>query len=583
MSLLGRKDHRFIALADPCNIRHINHAAIHADAPHYRCLNTPYAHRPTATSQMAIQSIGITDGNGCQHGIPLQDSLTTISDLLACRKPFELHDAGFERCHGAQSSILGIAEAIEADTQAAEVVLRLGEAQHGGRSSRMAQHWLVQCLGYEARHAVEAGNLRPCIGILLGHIGTIQMREDRGHLQLGHRRQLLHEQRQLLLHKAQTMHPRIEFQMDGITLLAAMRHHMGKVRQRVQAVNLRFEAIGHHLLEAVGIGIEHHNRHRDATLTQLHPLIGEGDCQIGHTLVLQELCHLEIARTIRRGLDHRNHAGSLLQVRAEIVQIVAHGIQVDLQDGRMTLLGEGMRQLLETERTTALQQDGRIGQLQAAQTSHAVIGRGIKQALARKFGSMTADVRADTHQQVDTGTGNHLGYTSVEHLIREAALGDIRKNQRATTPHRYRMQVVECQSERLQVEAIRIVDQERTMNTLLHLQAHSHLRPLGKRGRRITHQLQKSFNKLRIATRRLATDQFGRRSLDHRCIHQLPISIACPNQPRQRLIIAVIEDLSGTAGQHQLFERLLFQVCKMFLMRIAQRGEDNHIGANDTL
>lgn len=52
--------------------------------------------------------------------------------------------------------------------------------------------------------------------------------------------------------------------MDRVTALARMHHGPGEGAERMEAVYLGFEAVGDHLIETVGIGVEHHDGHRNA-------------------------------------------------------------------------------------------------------------------------------------------------------------------------------------------------------------------------------------------------------------------------------------------------------------------------------
>lgn len=104
--------------------------------------------------------------------------------------------------------------------------------------------------------------------------------------------------------------------------------------------------------------MEHHDGHRNAPLAQQYPFVGERHGQVIDALVLQELRDFEIAGTVRAGLDHRHEFRTEAELRTEEIEVVRHGVEVDLQHRRMAAAREGVRQFLEAEIAGAFQQDG---------------------------------------------------------------------------------------------------------------------------------------------------------------------------------------------------------------------------------
>ena len=65
--------------------------------------------------------------------------------------------------------------------------------------------------------------------------------------------------------------------------------------------------------------------------------------------MLEHLRHLEIPRAVRTRLDHRHEPGPKVELRAEIVQVVDHVVEVDFQYGRMYLVFEDAADPFELE------------------------------------------------------------------------------------------------------------------------------------------------------------------------------------------------------------------------------------------
>ena len=231
--------------------------------------------------------------------------------------------------------------------------------------------------------------------------------------------------------------------MDRIALLAVTLHGRRELAERPQTVNLRFEPVGHHRVETVGVGIEHHDRHRDAAFAQQHPLVGECHGQIIHALMLQQLRHLEIARAIAAGLDHGHELHALPQPRPEIIQIVNHSIQIDLQHRRMAFTRKRMFQSLEAAVAIAFQQHGAPRDVGAVDAPQIVVGRGIKGLLAGEQRRVGLQFRPDADNSLHAGRRDHRRHARVEVAVVHTALKDIRKNQRRGTSRRHAVQVIE--------------------------------------------------------------------------------------------------------------------------------------------
>ncbi len=91
--------------------------------------------------------------------------------------------------------------------------------------------------------------------------------------------------------------------------------------------------------------------------------------------MLKHLRDFEIAGTVRAGLDHRHEFRTEAELRTEEIEVVRHGVEVDLQHRRMAAAREGVRQFLEAEIAGAFQQDGTPGHGPAVDARDALVGR----------------------------------------------------------------------------------------------------------------------------------------------------------------------------------------------------------------
>ncbi len=358
----------------------------------------------------------------------------------------------------------------------------------------MPEHGVGQRVAELRAHAVEAGDLRAGVVVLLGHVRAVEVREERGDLHFGRRVEGAAEGVELLLHEAQAVHPRIELDVDRIAAFARMGGRRGEGLQRVEAVYFGFETVGDHRAEAVGVGVEHHDRHRDAPFAQQHPFVGEGDGEVVDPLVLEQLRHLEIARAVRSRLDHRHEAGPEGEFRAEAVQVVGHGVEVDLEDRRVALPRQGVGDAFEAVVARPLQQDGASRHSVAADAGDALARRGVELLLAVEQGGVAAELRADADQIVDARAADHRRHAAVELLVRQTALGDLREDEGAGASEGDVVEVVERQRQRVEVEVVGVVDEDRIVDPLLHLQPHRHVGHGREGGGGVAHRREEGFD-----------------------------------------------------------------------------------------
>ena len=308
----------------------------------------------------------------------------------------------------------------------------------------MTQDGIGQRLRDAAAHAVETRDLQPREIVLRGIVRRTEVREDARHTHrppvTGER---IEQRRQLLLHEAQTVHSRIELDVDRITLFAVTFDRRSELMERPQAVNLRFEPVGRHRVETVGIGVEYHDGHRDAPLAQQHTLVGERHGQIVDTLMLQQLRNLEIAGSVARGLDHRHEPHARPQLRPEIVQVVGHGIQIDFEHRRVALARERMFQLLEPAVAVAFEQHGASRDVGAVDAPQIVVGRGIEGLVADETLRLRLQLRADADESPHARRRDHRRHARIEFVVVHTALQDVGQDQRRGPSRRHAVQIVQ--------------------------------------------------------------------------------------------------------------------------------------------
>ena len=127
--------------------RNINHRHIHADVAHILRLLTIHQTISMAIAQVTVQAIGITDRDGCDDTVLIQDGLARIAHALTCLDVVHLENSGLQGTHTVDGLIVARVDAIEAKTQAAHIQLALWEVLDTRRIADMAQYLVVEsCL-----------------------------------------------------------------------------------------------------------------------------------------------------------------------------------------------------------------------------------------------------------------------------------------------------------------------------------------------------------------------------------------------------------------------------------------------------
>ena len=79
--------------------RHIKHADIHADVAHIVGFLTIHQAVATPIAEVAIESVGITDRNGSDAAVTVEDGTARIADAVSLRHITNLQDGSLERRH----------------------------------------------------------------------------------------------------------------------------------------------------------------------------------------------------------------------------------------------------------------------------------------------------------------------------------------------------------------------------------------------------------------------------------------------------------------------------------------------------
>ena len=141
-----------------------------------------------------------------------------------------------------------------------------------------------------------------------------------------------HEFRHVFLRvKAETVHARVQFHMDGKMRDSFFLCRMHQRVQQAEAIDFRFQVVLEKSLETPHLGIHNHDVGRDARPAQVHAFVGHSHGQVVHALILQRLGDFHRPRAVGRSLHHAHHLRPRLHETAVIIQVVHHGVEIDLQ------------------------------------------------------------------------------------------------------------------------------------------------------------------------------------------------------------------------------------------------------------
>ena len=124
--------------------RDIDHRHVHTDIPYVLRLLTVDETIAVTVAEMTVQTVGIADRNGCNHGVVLYLSLTTVSHRLTGRYTAQLQDGGLQRRHGGKDTVIAGIDTIEADAQTTHVHLALREVLDAGGVVHVSQDLMAE-------------------------------------------------------------------------------------------------------------------------------------------------------------------------------------------------------------------------------------------------------------------------------------------------------------------------------------------------------------------------------------------------------------------------------------------------------
>ena len=278
--------------------------------------------------------------------------------------------------------------------------------------------------------------------------------------------------------EAQTMHTRVELDMYGPTRDTLLTGSLDQRIHQTEGIHLRLQVVVEHRLEGRHLRVHDHDIGGDASLTERDTLVGHSHGEIIDTLILQGLGDLHSTSTIAVGLDHAHHLRIGLQERTEIVQVLHHGIEVHLEDGLVDLLLQLLRDLVETKRTGAFQQDQFVAQSREGLTGEEM-GHTDEERLIGDLDTvcLCGEFRADANELFNTTLHGEFAHLGIEGLGRGSRLEDIAENERllqTSPPYLTTVHEVEGDIEGVDIRVIRVVDEHTTALAFLHLKAHGH-------------------------------------------------------------------------------------------------------------
>ena len=157
--------------------------------------------------------------------------------------------------------------------------------------------------------------------------------------------------------EAKTVHARVEFDVNRPACDTLLTGCLDEGIHQTEGVDFGFQIIVEHGLKGRHLGVHNHDIGGDASLAKGDTLVGHGHGKIVHTVVLQRLGNLHGPSPVGISLDHADHLRLGPEEGAEVVQVLNHGVEVDLEDGLMNLLLQLLGDPVKTERTGTLQEN----------------------------------------------------------------------------------------------------------------------------------------------------------------------------------------------------------------------------------
>ena len=405
-------------------------------------------------------------------------SLATIAHSILLRHVVYLQDGGLQRADVVQYRVVYRADAIEANAQTHHVELRTREAFDACRVADVAQDLVGESVLKYLCRRFEGLYLPPREAVEHRRVAAHQVGENRTHQHGILSAQAFHQLGHLFGREAQTVHARVQLDMDGEvrdTFFLRLAH---KGVQQMEAIDLRLQLVVEHRLEGRHFGVHDEDVGRNTSLSQFRPFVGHGHGQVVYVPFLQRLGYLVGTSPIGRCLHHAHHLRLRLQLAAVVVQVGHHRAEVHLQNGFVHLPFEVFAQDVEAELARTLYQDQFLFQLQLAAGNgfEQCLCVGIESLLDAEAGSTRRDVRSYADDALHAAAVHQLGHAPIECRCVLSRLQDVGQDERALQPLGLRAPVLEVEGyvERAQVAVITIVDQQAAVLAFLHLQTHGH-------------------------------------------------------------------------------------------------------------
>ena len=129
------------------DVGHVYHSHIHTDVAHIICLLTVHQTVGMTVAQTAVQSVSISDRDGCDDTVSVENRLAAVAHTVTCLHVVHLQNGCLQGAHAVDGLVVARIDAIESESQTAHIQLALREVLDTCRIADMAQNLMVEgCL-----------------------------------------------------------------------------------------------------------------------------------------------------------------------------------------------------------------------------------------------------------------------------------------------------------------------------------------------------------------------------------------------------------------------------------------------------
>ena len=476
--MVGRTEEDDLVAFAAGDVGDVEEAHVHAhraDDGHLAAVDDDAA---VAIAEMAVETVGIPygdDGDACGT---LGNKAAVVAYAVALRDVLDLRDARLEGADGLEVALDGglRRDAVKADTETHHIHLRLGETLDARRVEYVAEDaGGVDGVAEGGAPAGEAVDLGAGVGVLRGVVGTGEVGEDGLDTQgtSGSVEQAC-KLVEVALGKAETVHPCVEFDMHGKGF--GTPHEVGGFGEEVEdaeRVDVGFETVAYDVVEALLLGIHDHDGEGDAVAAEVDALVGIGDGEVVGATVLEGGGHFDLSGTVAGGFDHRHEARGGSDKRAVVVEVGDEVVEVDLHHRLVRAAAEHAGDVLEMEAAGPLEEDGFAVEEIKIELLYALFG-GLEEmgVEPREKGLMAAEGFANADEAGDAVMGDELRHLRVEVGLGNARLENIAHDKGLAGMLAVVGDIVECDGQGVEVEAVGVVDEERRVEGFVHLETH---------------------------------------------------------------------------------------------------------------